>query len=141
MSVNQLHVAMITEKGGNSGIQFVVANKLAAKGYGVILASRNQQASTKAIAQIRAINPSALVESIPLDLSSLASVRRSASTFQSEGYPLNVLINNAGGSVSGKQASFTVDGFELTFGTNHLGHFLLTNLFPRRLKIDPLQHE
>lgn len=132
MSVNQLRVAMIT--GGNSGIGFAVANKLAAKGYGVILASRNQQASTKAIAQIRAVNPSALVESIPLDLSSFASVRQCASAFQSKGYPLNILINNAGGSVSGRQASFTVDGFELTFGTNHLGHFLLTNLLLEDLK-------
>jgi len=132
MSVNQLRVAMIT--GGNSGIGFAVANKLAAKGYGVILASRNQQASTKAIAQIRAVNPSALVESIPLDLSSFASVRQCASAFHSEGYPLNILINNAGGSVPGRQASFTVDGFELTFGTNHLGHFLLTNLLLEDLK-------
>ena len=132
MSVNQLRVAMIT--GGNSGIGFAVANKLAAKGYGVILASRNQQASTKAIAQICAVNPSALVESIPLDLSSFASVRQCASAFQSGGYPLNILINNAGGSVSGRQASFTVDGFELTFGTNHLGHFLLTYLLLEDLK-------
>jgi retinol dehydrogenase-12 len=67
-------------------------------------------------------------------LSSFASVRQCVSAFQAKGYPLHILINNAGGSVSGKQASFTVDGFELTFGTNHLGHFLLTNLLLKDLK-------
>jgi retinol dehydrogenase-12 len=132
MSVNQPRVAMIT--GGNSGIGFAVAHKLAAIGMDVILASRNQQASAQAIARIRVVNPSAFVESIPLDLSSFGSVRQCASAFQSKGYPLHILINNAGGSVSGRQASFTVDGFELTFGTNHLGHFLLTNLLLEDLK-------
>lgn len=132
MSVNQQRIAMIT--GGNSGIGFAFANKLAAKGYGVILASRNQQASAKAIAQIRTAHPNACVKSIPLDLASFASVRQCAAAFQSEGYPLHILVNNAGGSVPGKQASFTQDGFELTFGTNHLGHFLLTNLLLEDLK-------
>jgi len=132
MSVNQLRVAMIT--GGNSGIGFATANKLAAKGFAVILASRNQRASVQAIARIHAVNPNAIVESIPLDLSSFASVRQCASVFQAKGYPLHILINNAGGSVPGRQASFTVDGFEMTLGTNHLGHFLLTNLLIDDLK-------
>ena len=132
MSVNQPRVAMIT--GGNSGIGFATANKLAAKGFVVILASRNQQASAQAIARIHAAHPNALVESIPLDLSSFASVRQCASAFQAKRYPLHLLINNAGGSVPGKQASFTVDGFELTLGTNHLGHFILTNLLLADLK-------
>ena len=132
MSANQLRVAMIT--GGNSGIGFATANKLAAKGYAVILASRNQQASGQAIVRIQTVNPDAIVESIPLDLSSFASVRQCASAFQAKGYPLHILINDAGGSVPGKQASFTIDGFELTLGTNHLGHFLLTNLLIEDLK-------
>lgn len=132
MSGTQPRVAMIT--GGNSGIGFAVALKLAARGIGVMLASRNQQASAQAMARIRAVHPSAVVESIPLDLSSFASVRQCASAFQSKGYPLHILINNAGGSVPGRQASFTVDGFELTFGTNHLGHFLLTALLLEDLK-------
>ena len=126
MSVNGLPVAMIT--GGNGGIGFATARKLAAKGFRVILASRNQQTSAQAIARIRASQPNASVESIPLDLASFASVRQCAAAFQAKGYPLHVLINNAGGSNPGKQARFTADGFELTFGTNHLGHFLLTNL-------------
>ena len=123
---------MIT--GGNSGIGFATARKLAAKGFHVILASRNQQTSAQAIARIRASQPNASVESIPLDLASFASVRQCAAAFQAKGYPLHVLINNAGGSNPGKQTRFTADGFELTFGTNHLGHFLLTNLLLDDLK-------
>lgn len=132
MPVNQLRVAMIT--GGNSGIGFATATKLAARGFHVILASRNQHASAQAITRIHDVNPSAMVESIPLDLASFASVRQCASTLQAKGYPLHLLINNAGGSVPGKQASFTADGFELTLGTNHLGHFLLTNLLLADIK-------
>lgn len=132
MSVNQRRVAMIT--GGNSGIGFATANKLAAKGFHIILASRNQQASAQAIARIHVVNPNAAVESIPLDLASFASVRQCAAMFQAKGYPLHILINNAGGSIPGKQASFTADGFEMTLGTNHLGHFLFTNLLLEDLK-------
>ena len=132
MSVNSQRVAMIT--GGNSGIGFATVRKLADKGFVVILASRNQQASAQAIGRIKAVNPDAIVESIPLDLASFESVRKCVSIFLAKGYPLHVLINNAGGSVPGKQARFTADGFEMTFGTNHLGHFLLTNLLLEELK-------
>jgi retinol dehydrogenase 12 len=132
MSVNPPRVAMIT--GGNSGIGFATARKLAAQGFHVIMASRNQQASAQASARIRAGQPNASVESIPLDLASFASVRQCAAAFKAKGTPLHVLINNAGGAIKGKQASFTADGFELTFGTNHLGHFLLTNLLLDELK-------
>ncbi len=123
---------MIT--GGNSGIGFATASKLAARGFHVILASRNQQASAQAIARIKASNPNASLESIPLDLASFASVRECAAAFHAKGYPLHLLINNAGGAVPGKQATFTVDGFEQTLGINHLGHFLLTNLLLDDLK-------
>jgi len=126
MSVNSRRVAMIT--GGNSGIGFATASKLAAQGFHVIMASRNQQTSAQAIARIHAQNPNGSVESIPLDLASFASVRQCAAAFQAKGYPLHVLINNAGGAIPGKQARFTADGFEMTLGTNHLGHFLFTNL-------------
>jgi retinol dehydrogenase-12 len=132
MSLNQERVAMIT--GGNSGIGFATATKLAAKGYLVLLASRNQQSSRQAIARIQGVYPQAVVASLPLDLSSLASVRACAADFKARGLPLHILINNAGGAVPGKQASFTVEGFEMTFGTNHLGHFLLTNLLLDDLK-------
>jgi NAD(P)-dependent dehydrogenase (short-subunit alcohol dehydrogenase family) len=132
MTENQQRVAMIT--GGNSGIGFATVTKLAAKGFTVILASRNQQTSARAIQQITDSIPKAKVETIPLDLASFASVRQCAAAFQAKGYPLHLLINNAGGSIPGKEASFTVDGFERTFGTNHLGHFLLTNLLLEDLK-------
>ena len=132
MSANQQRVAMIT--GGNSGIGFATASKLAARGFHVILASRNQQASQKAIARMLAFQPESSVESIPLDLASFAAVRQCAAAFQAKGYPLRLLINNAGGSVPGKQARFTTDGFEMTLGTNHLGHFLLTNLLLEDLR-------
>ena len=125
-------VAMIT--GGNSGIGYVTASKLAAQGFHVILASRNQESSARAMQRMRLEGPDASVESIPLDLASFAAVRQCAAAFQAQGYPLHILINNAGGSVPGKQASFTADGFELTLGTNHLGHFLLTNLLLEDLK-------
>ena len=132
MNSSRQHVAMIT--GGNSGIGLVTAGKLAAQGFHVILASRNQQSSAQAIARITAEHPGASVESIPLDLSSFASVRQCAADFHAKGYPLHLLINNAGGSVPGKTASFSKDGFELTLATNHLGHFLLTNLLLDDLK-------
>src|SRR5512139_2628955 len=117
MSDTPKRVALIT--GGNSGIGFATARQLTAKGFHVIMASRNQQTSAQAIARIRAEQPNASVESIPLDLASFASVRQCAAAFQAKGTPLHVLINNAGGSIKGTRASFTVDGFETTFGTNH----------------------
>jgi retinol dehydrogenase 12 len=132
MPINQRRVAMIT--GGNSGIGFATVTKLATQGFHIILASRNQQASAQAIARICQLNPNASVESMPLDLASFASVRQCAAVFQAKGYPLHLLINNAGGSIPGKQASFSPDGFEMTFATNHLGHFLLTNLLLGNLK-------
>ncbi len=126
MVERQSRVAMIT--GGNSGIGFATVKKLIQHDYHVILASRNQQTSGRAIAEIHKSNPEAQVESLPLDLASFASVRECTAAFEAKGYPLHVLINNAGGSIPGKQAQFSSDGFELTFATNHLGHFLLTNL-------------
>lgn len=131
-TMDKPRVAMLT--GGNSGIGFAAAGKLAAQGFHVILASRNQQKSADAMARICAANPRASVESIPLDLASFTSVRACAAIFQAKGYPLHVLINHAGGSVAGKKPSFTADGFEMTFGANHLGHFLLTNLLLGTLK-------
>jgi len=132
MSINQERVAMIT--GGNSGIGFTTVKKLTAKGYHVILASRNQKASQNAIGRFRAEQSDAKVESMPLDLASFDSIRTFVSTFQEKGYPLHLLINNAGQMLDSKEGRFTADGFEMTFGVNHLGHFLLTNLLLEDLK-------
>lgn len=126
-------VALIT--GGNSGIGFATVRKLVERDYHVILAARTQGTSAQAIARIRSEVPQAQLDSIPLDLASFASIRACAAAFRETGLPLHVLINNAGGAVPGKRPSFTQDGFEMTFGTNHLGHFLLTNLL-----LDELQH-
>lgn len=132
MKSMQQRVAMIT--GGNSGIGFAISAKLASSGFHVILASRNQQKSADAIQQINRLVPGASMESIPLDLASFDSIRKCVDIFHSRQYPLHLLINHAGGLFPGKQASFTRDGFEMTFGTNHLGHFLLTNLLLSDLK-------
>ena len=132
MSTNQERVAMIT--GGNGGIGFATVQKLAAKGYTVILASRNQEASKEAIERIHDVTPNAKIESIPLDLASFDSVRACVSAFQARGYPLHLLINNAGQMFDSKEGRFTADGFEMTFGVNHLGHFLFTNLLLEDLK-------
>jgi retinol dehydrogenase-12 len=132
MNPSQPLTAMIT--GGNSGIGFATVKKLTARGYRVLLASRNQDATQKAIAAIRAEQPEAQVEALELDLASFASIRACVDAFHETGYPLHLLINNAGGSIAGEQARFTEDGFEMTFGINHLGHFLFTNLLLDDLK-------
>jgi NAD(P)-dependent dehydrogenase (short-subunit alcohol dehydrogenase family) len=132
MKTDKPKVALIT--GGNSGIGIAAARKLAASGFHMLLAARNEKKSIHAIEWIKAEVPGASVEWLPLDLASFAAVRECAAVFHAKGLPLHVLINHAGGSVPGKQASFSTDGFELTFATDHLGHFLLTNLLLEDLK-------
>jgi NAD(P)-dependent dehydrogenase (short-subunit alcohol dehydrogenase family) len=117
-------VAVVT--GGNSGIGYEAALALAAKGAQVILAVRNAEKGQAAVTEIRRIHPQAAVETMPLDLSDLSSVHRFAETFHQRFSSLPLLINNAG--VMAVPYRRTVDGFELQFGTNHLGHFALTGL-------------
>ena len=125
-------VVMIT--GGNSGVGFAAASRFAAQGFHVVLAVRSQHNGAQAIQRIQAKQPDASLETIALDLASFASIRQCVETFTARRLNLNILINHAGGLVAGKQPSFTTDGFEMTFGTNHLGHFLLTNLLMDDLK-------
>ncbi len=117
-------VAIVT--GANSGIGYEMARALARKGATTILACRSQEKGEAAVQQIRREYPDAKAELRPLDLSDLASVRRFAGDFTSHYDRLDILINNAGIMMTpfGK----TADGFELQFGTNHLGHFALTGL-------------
>ena len=118
-------IAIIT--GANSGIGYAMALALARKEARVILACRNQDKGEAAVRQIAQEYPAAEVELMQLDLSDLASVRRFADEFASRHYDrLNILINNAG--IMAVPFGKTVDGFELHFGTNHLGHFALTGL-------------
>lgn len=119
--------ALIT--GANSGIGLEAARSLAAAGARVIMASRNTEKGEAAAAEIRASSPGAELEVRELDLASLDSVRAFAKTF-GEGQ-LDLLINNAG--VMASPYARTVDGFELQFATNHLGHFALTGLLLGKL--------
>ncbi len=110
--------------GGAAGIGLETARVLAGKGATVILACRDLSKAGRAADRIRAVSGPASVRVVRLDLASLASVREAASEIRS-GWPrLDLLINNAG--VMAVPHQRTEDGFELTFGTNHLGHFALT---------------
>jgi len=121
--------------GANSGIGFETAKSLAEHGAHVVLACRNQDKGKAALAAIAATNPAGSVELMPLDLSDLSSVRAFADAFLAAHDRLDLLINNAGVMVPPQ--STTKDGFELQFGTNHLGHFALTaHLLPRLLETD-----
>ncbi|KAJ4808837.1 NAD(P)-binding Rossmann-fold superfamily protein [Rhynchospora pubera] len=122
--------AIIT--GGASGIGLETAQVLALRGARVIIAARNMEAAYNAKALILENNPKARIITIQLDLSSLKSVRAFAEEFLSMDLPLNILINNAGIMFCPFQLS--KDGIELQFATNHLGHFLLTNLLLEKMK-------
>ncbi len=117
-------LAVVT--GSNSGIGYETARALAEKGATVILAVRNLEAGQAAVDRIRSGVPDARVVAMRLDLSSLAFVRTFADELERKYEKLDLLINNAG--VMMPPYSKTADGFELQFGTNHLGHFALTGL-------------
>ena len=113
--------------GANSGIGYHAALKLARKGAYVMLACRDRQRGEVALARLDADSPSAHTELVILDLASLASVHSFAEKELARQRPLDILINNAGVMAPPKRLE-TVDGFELQFGTNVLGHFALTAL-------------
>jgi len=112
--------------GGNSGIGYEAAVQFARKKADTILACRSLDKANAAARQITASNPGAAVEVMELDLSSLASIRRFADSFHKSHRNLRALVNNAG--VMALPYRKTEDGFEMQFGTNHLGHFALTGL-------------
>jgi len=117
-------IAIVT--GANSGVGYATAQALARKGARVILACRNMDKGEAAVRQIAHEYPKAKAELIHLDLSDLASVRRFTQNYTSCYDRLDMLINNAG--IMRTPFGKTADGFELQFGTNHLGHFALTGL-------------
>jgi len=123
-------VTVIT--GANSGIGKEAARVFAQKGAVVVLAVRSMERGEQAAADIRKEFPKSRVEVLELDLSSIKSVKRFAKTLSSKYNHLDYLINNAG--VMMPPYSKTEDGFELQFGTNHLGHFALTGLVLPMLK-------
>jgi NAD(P)-dependent dehydrogenase (short-subunit alcohol dehydrogenase family) len=122
-------VAVLT--GANTGIGFQAAAVLADKGAQVVLAVRNLDKGKDAAARITATSPQADVSLQELDLTSLDSVRAAADELRSQYPRIDLLINNAG--VMWTPKGTTKDGFELQFGTNHLGHFALTGLLLDRL--------
>jgi retinol dehydrogenase-12 len=110
--------------GGNTGIGRATALGLAQRGGRVYIACRSVPKGEEAASEIRASTGNDSVWVLPLDLADLDSVRSCALEFLARGEPLHVLVNNAG---LGGARGVTKQGFELMFGVNHLGHFLLTN--------------
>ncbi|MDG4832328.1 SDR family oxidoreductase [Solwaraspora sp. WMMD1047] len=116
--------------GASDGVGLGLATRLAAAGAEVIMPVRNPRKGEAAIAKIRQQHPGAALSLRELDLSSLRSVAALGATLTSENRPIHILINNAG-VMTPPDRQTTADGFELQFGSNHLGHFaLVAHLLP-----------
>ena len=126
-------IAVVT--GANSGLGFQTALALTRAGAHVVLACRDRGRGLDALERIRARIPTADVSLDDLDLADLASVHRFAKAFSVHHDGLDILVNNAG--VMAIPRGETVDGFEMQFGTNHLGHFAVTGLLLDRLLARP----
>lgn len=113
--------------GANVGLGFQTARALARAGAQVVLACRSIDRGEAAVARIRNEQPSAMVQVVELDLSSLASVHRFAEEALNAGESIDLLVNNAGVMALPKR-QLSPDGFELQLATNYLGHFALTGL-------------
>ncbi len=123
-------IALIT--GGNSGIGKWTAIGLLRAGYRVMITSRNPERGEQAMAEIRERAGEGEVDCLTLDLASFASIRACAEEVLSRHDRLDLLVNNAGLLLTDRRT--TEEGFEMTFGVNHLGHFLLTSLLLPRLR-------
>ena len=140
MTVEASHgvsVAWVTEAktilitGANTGIGKATAEQLARQGHRLYLACRSESKTLPVIDEITSATGNKEIHFLACDLGNLDSVRDCAAAFLAEDVPLHVLINNAG--VAGMRG-MTESGFELTFGINHVGHFLLTMLLLDKLK-------
>jgi NAD(P)-dependent dehydrogenase (short-subunit alcohol dehydrogenase family) len=118
-------IAIVT--GANSGLGYDTAAVLADRGAHVVLAVRNLDKGKEAAGRIKAASPNAVVTLQELDLTSLESVRKAADELRAAHPRIDLLINNAGVMYVPTRET-TKDGFEMQFGTNHLGHFALTGL-------------
>ncbi|HEX4564050.1 MAG TPA: oxidoreductase [Solirubrobacteraceae bacterium] len=112
--------------GANGGLGLETARELARKGAHVVMAVRNQDKAQAAAADIRAGTPDAALEMVAVDLGSQASVRAAAEQILRDHERIDLLVNNAG--VMGIPERKTVDGYEMQFGVDHLGHWTLTAL-------------
>ncbi|MGW5259899.1 SDR family oxidoreductase [Microbispora sp. NPDC004025] len=112
--------------GASDGVGLGMAARLAAAGADVLMPVRDRRKGENAIAGIRQSLPDAKVSLRDLDLSSLESIEALGNTLREEGRPIHILINNAG-VMTPPSRQTTADGFELQFGTNHLGHFALVS--------------
>ena len=119
--------------GANSGIGYHTALQLARHGASVVLACRSAERGQAAVERMKAAAPEADLVLASLDLADLASVRDFASRHGES--PLDILVNNAGVMAIPRRS--TADGFEMQFGTNHLGHFALTGLLLPALRAAP----
>ncbi|MCY3607414.1 MAG: oxidoreductase [Acidimicrobiaceae bacterium] len=126
-------VAIVT--GANSGNGLETARALAGRGAHVVLAVRDLAKGEAAVADIEADHPAAHLELVELDLALLNSVRSAAADIRERYGRIDLLVNNAG--VFHTPRRQTTDGFEIRFGTNHLGHFALTGLLLDRLAGTP----
>jgi NAD(P)-dependent dehydrogenase (short-subunit alcohol dehydrogenase family) len=134
-NIPDLSGKIIVITGANNGIGYESAREFSRKGAEVIVASRDANKAAQAIESIQKEIPDAKLKFIELNLASLASIRDFAETFKSSYDQLDILLNNAG--IMMVPYGKTIDGFENTIGTNHLGHFALTGLLLDRLSKTP----
>jgi NAD(P)-dependent dehydrogenase (short-subunit alcohol dehydrogenase family) len=121
--------------GATNGIGRATAEGISRTGAVLVLACRNTGAAKETASEISAASGNQAIETVHLDLASLASVRDAAGEIRDRFGIIDVLLNNAG--VFSMKRKETVDGFEMTMGVNHLGHFLLTRELLDNLKLAP----
>ncbi|PUZ46473.1 hypothetical protein GQ55_7G081100 [Panicum hallii var. hallii] len=124
-------VAIVT--GASSGIGAETCRVLALRGVHVVMGVRNLSTASQVREKIVGQVPTAKIEILELDLSSMSSVRRFVDNFDVLDLPLNILVNNAG--IAFVPFKLSEDGIELHFATNHLGHFLLTDLLLEKINV------
>ena len=127
-----LHGSVIVITGGNSGIGKEAAVALAGMGATTVITARDAAKGRSALDEVRSRSGSDTVEVMALDLGDFASIRAFSAELHERFDRLDVLVNNAGAILTERQV--TAQGFEATFGVNHLGHFLLTDLLLDRLR-------
>jgi NAD(P)-dependent dehydrogenase (short-subunit alcohol dehydrogenase family) len=126
---------VIIVTGSSSGLGYETVKVLADKNATVIVAVRNEAKGNAAVEKVKVENPNADIRVMLVDLANLESVHKFAENFKGKFNKLDLLINNAG--VMNPPYTKTKDGFELQFGTNHLGHFALTGLLIDLIKKTP----